>query len=289
MGRALCGSVGSLVAAACILSNPAFAQDKKAVRKEEGPINAKKGVPLPAGGPTPLLTDGHPDFSGVWFPGSTGGQTFDAAARRQFDPKVTPEEPPPYQPWAVAKIKAMTSTDYELGRASVNCLPRGVPGMVLLNPYPMQLVHGPGQLVQLNELNNNWRVIATDGRAHDPDPDPGFLGDEVGHWDGDTLVVDTIAIDERTWNDFKGWFHSDQEHVIERFTRTDLNHLFIQVTIEDPKVLTKPWTSAPRMWTLGHEKLQEYFCTNNHEVEQLTKLKDKETVEKGPTKSTVSK
>ena len=289
MGRALCGSVGGLVAAACILSNPAFAQEKKAVSKEERPVNAKKGVPLPAGGPTPRLTDGHPDFSGVWFQGSTGGQTFDAAARRQFDPKVAPEEPPPYQPWAVAKIKAMTSTDYELGRASVNCLPRGVPGMVLLNPYPMQLVHGPGQLVQLNELNNNWRVIATDGRAHDPDPDPGFLGDEVGHWEGDTLVVDTIAIDERTWNDFKGWFHSDQEHVIERFTRTDLNHLFIQVTIEDPKVLTKPWTSAPRMWTLGHEKLQEYFCTNNHEVEQLTKLKDKETVEKRPTKSTVSK
>jgi hypothetical protein len=289
MGRAFCGSVGSLVAAACILSHPAFAQDKKAVRKEERPVNAKKGVPLPAGTPTPRLTDGHPDFSGVWFPGSTGGQTFDAAARRQFDPKVTPEEPPPYQPWAIAKIKAMTSTDYELGRASVNCLPRGVPGMVLLNPYPMQLVHGPGQLVQLNELNNNWRVIATDGRAHDPDPDPGFLGDEVGRWEGDTLAVDTIAIDERTWNDFKGWFHSDQEHVIERFTRKDLNHLFIQVTIEDPKVLTKPWTSAPRMWTLGHEKLQEYFCTNNHEVEELTKLKDKEIVEKRPTKSTVSK
>ena len=289
MWRALCGSVGSLVAAVCILSNPAFAQDKRAVSKEERPVNAKKGFPLPAGGPTPRLTDGHPDFSGVWFQGSTGGQTFDAAARRQFDPKVTPEEPPPYQPWAVAKIKAMTSTDYELGRASVNCLPRGVPGMVLLNPYPMQLVHGPGQLVQLNELNNNWRVIATDGRAHDPDPDPGFLGDEVGHWEGDTLVVDTIAIDERTWNDFKGWFHSDQEHVIERFTRTDLNHLFIQVTIEDPKVLTKPWTSAPRMWTLGHEKLQEYFCTNNHEVEQLTKLKEKETLEKRSTKSTASK
>lgn len=288
MWRGFCGSL-SVLALACISSHPASAQDKKASGKEERPVNAKKGVPLPPGGPAPRLADGHPDFSGVWFEGSTGGQTFDAAARRQFDPKVTPEEPPPYQPWAAAKIKAMTGTDYELGRASVNCLPRGVPGMVLLNPYPLQLVHTPGQLVQLNELNNNWRVIPTDGRAHDSDPDPGFLGDEVGRWEGDTLVVDTISIDERTWNDFKGWFHSDQEHVIERFTRPDLNHLFVQVTIEDPKVLTKPWTSAQRMWTLGHEKLQEYFCTNNQEVDQLTKLKDKETSEKRPTKSTVSK
>ena len=260
-----------------LVSGAAAAQDKKAAGKEERPVNAKKGVPLPPGGPTPRLADGHPDFSGVWFQGSTGGHTFDAAARRQFNPKVTPEEPPSFQPWAAAKIKAMSSTDYELGRASVNCLPRGVPGMVLINPYPFQLIQTPGQLVQLDELNNNWRVIPTDGRAHDPDPDPGFLGDEVGRWEGDTLIVDTIAIDERTWNNFTGWFHSDQEHVIERFTRPDLNHLFVQVTVEDPKVLTKSWTSAPRMWTLGHEKLQEYFCTNNQEVDQLTKLKDKES------------
>jgi len=271
--------------AACALSAGAWAQDKKVAANEERPVNAKKGVPLPPGGPAPRLADGHPDFSGVWFQGSTGGHTFDAAARRQFDPKKTPEEQPSFQPWAIAKIKAMSSTDYELGRASVNCLPRGVPGMVLINPYPFQLVQTAGQLVQLDELNNNWRVIPTDGRPHDPDPDPGFLGDETARWEGDTLVVDTIAIDERTWNDFKGWFHSDQEHVIERFTRPDLNHLFVQVTIEDPKVLTKPWTSAPRMWTLGHEKLQEYFCTNNQEVDQLTKLKQKESA----AKSAVSK
>jgi len=273
-------ALGAVVAALCTISNPAAAQDSKAADKAPAPVNRKKAVPLPPGGPTPRTSDGHPDFSGVWFQGSAGGHTFDAAGRRQFDPKVTPEEPPSYQPWAAAKIKAMTSTDYELGRASVNCMPRGTPGMVLLSPYPIQMVQTLGQLVQLNELNNNWRVIPTDGRAHDPDPDPGFLGDEVGRWEGDTLVVDTIAIDERTWNDFKGWFHSDQEHVIERFTRPDLNHLFVQVTIEDPKVLTKPWTSAPRMWTLGHEKLQEYYCTNNQEVEQLTTLKQKETSEK---------
>src|SRR4029077_7494307 len=184
MRNGFCGSLGAVMLAACLLSSLASAQEKKAAGKDEAPVNRKKAVPLPPGGPTPRLADGHPDFSGVWFQGSAGGHTFDAAGRRQFDPKVTPDEPPPYQPWASAKIKAMTTTDYELGRASVNCMPRGVPGMVLLTPYPFQLVQTPGQLVQLNELNNNWRVIPTDGRKHDPDPDPGFLGDEVGRWEG---------------------------------------------------------------------------------------------------------
>jgi hypothetical protein len=269
-----------VIVALFMSSMPVAAQNAKAAGETAAPINAKKAVRLPPGGPTPRTADGHPDLSGVWFAGQAGKQTFDAGARRQFDPKVTPEEPPPYQPWAAAKVKAMTSTDFELGRASVNCLPRGVPGMVLINPYPFQLVQSPGQLVQLDELNNNFRVIPTDGRPHDPDPDPTFDGDEVAHWDGDTLVVDTISIDERTWNNFVGWFHSDQEHVIERFTRPDLNHLVVQVTIEDPKVLTKPWTSAPRVWTLGHEKLLEYYCTNNQDVEQYKALKDKETTAK---------
>jgi hypothetical protein len=255
---------------------PAHSQEKG-----DRPINAKKAERLGPGGPTPRLADGHPDFSGVWFRGAAGRQSFDGGATRQFDPKVTPEEPPSFQPSAAAKIKAMTGTDYELGRASVNCMPRGVPGLVLINPYPFQLVHTPGQLVQLAELNNNWRIIYIGADLkHDPYPDPGFLGDEIAHWDGDTLVVDTIAIDERTWNNFTGWFHSDQEHVIEKYSRPDLNHLFVQVTVEDPKVLTKPWTSAPHMWTLGHERLQEYFCTNNQDVEQYKALKDKESSQK---------
>jgi hypothetical protein len=236
-----------------------------------------KQQPVPEGGPAPRTADGHPDLSGVWFGGRAGGHTDSPALRRQFDPKATPEEPPPFQPWAAAKIKAMTSTDYELGRASVNCMPRGVPGMFLINPYPFQIVQTPGLFVQLDELNNNFRVVHTDGRPHNPDPDPAFDGDEVGHWEGDTLVIDVISIDERTWNNFTGWFHSDQEHVIERVKRPSLNYLTVQVTIEDPKVLTKPWTSAPRVWTLGHEDLLEYFCTNNQEVEQYKALKEKES------------
>jgi hypothetical protein len=240
------------------------------------PVKSKQ-QPVPKGGPAPRTADGHPDFSGVWFGGTAGGFTYNPALRKQFDPKVTPEEPPQFQPWAAAKIKSMTATDFELGRASVNCMPRGVPGMFLINPYPFQIVQNPGLFVQLDELNNNFRVVHTDGRAHNPDPDPSFDGDEVGHWEGDTLVIDVIAIDERTWNNFTGWFHSDQEHVIERITRPSMNYLNVQVTIEDPKVLSKAWTSAPRVWTLAHEDLLEYYCTNNQEVEQYKALKAQES------------
>jgi hypothetical protein len=268
---------GAVLCLLCVPFFSASAQEGQEGKAPESGHAKTKPQSAPKGGPAPRSADGHPDLSGVWFPGTAGGFTFNPALRKQFDPKATPEEPPPFQPWAAAKIKAMTATDYELGRASVNCMPRGVPGMFLIDPYPFQLVQTPGLFVQLDELNNNWRVVHTDGRAHNPEPDPSFNGDEVGHWDGDTLVIDVIGLDERTWNNFTGWFHSDQEHVIERITRPSMNYLVYQVTIEDPKVLSKPWTSAPRVWTLGHEDLLEYFCTNNQDVDQYKALKSKES------------
>jgi hypothetical protein len=270
-------SAGVVLGILILVMTPAAAQEGQDGKPSETGAAKSKPQSVPKGGPAPRTADGHPDFSGVWFPGTAGGFSFNPALRRQFDPKATPEEPPPFQPWAAAKIKAMTTTDYELGRASVNCMPRGVPGMFLIDPYPFQLVQTPGLFVQLDELNNNWRVVHTDGRPHNPEPDPSFDGDEVGHWEGDTLAIDVIGIDERTWNNFTGWFHSDQEHVIERITRPSMNYLVVQVTIEDPKVLSKPWTSAPRVWTLGHEDLLEYYCTNNQDVDQYKALKAKES------------
>ena len=270
-------SAGVVLGILTLVMTPAAAQEGQEGKPSEPSAAKSKPQSVPKGGAAPRTADGHPDFSGVWFPGTAGGFSFNPALRRQFDPKATPEEPPPFQPWAAAKIKAMTTTDFELGRASVNCMPRGVPGMFLIDPYPFQLVQTPGLFVQLDELNNNWRVVHTDGRPHNPEPDPSFDGDEVGHWEGDTLAIDVIGIDERTWNNFTGWFHSDQEHVIERITRPSMNYLVVQVTIEDPKVLSKPWTSAPRVWTLGHEDLLEYYCTNNQDVDQYKALKAKES------------
>jgi hypothetical protein len=269
LGHYIACTAASL-AALCFLSAPAGIQAGQAGQVENAPPKA-----LPNGGPTPRTADGHPDLSGVWFHGLIG-KTVEGGlplALREFDPKA--EEPPPFQPWAAAKVK-VSDVQVELGRASVNCLPRGIPGMFLINPYPIQLVQTPGQLVQLDELNNNWRVVPLDGHPHTKDVDPTFNGEGVGRWDGDTLVIDVVGIDERTWNNFTGWFHSDQEHVIERLTRPDLNHLDYQVTIEDPKVLTKPWTSSVRHWSLGHEPLLEYYCTHNEEVSQYKELNEKQ-------------
>jgi hypothetical protein len=130
-------------------------------------------------------------------------------------------------------------------------------------------------------------MITTDGRPHPPDPDVSFNGDSRAHWDGDTLVVDTIAIDTRMRNisvgrtgDANAWLHSEKEHVIERFSRPSKNYLTYQLTVEDPVVLVKPFVSAPHTWTLAQDPNDvwtEYICTANEEpdfwknVDQKTK------------------
>jgi hypothetical protein len=262
-------------------------------------------TPLPDGGPAPRLADGHPDFSGIWFVGSLGKEdalSVESAAQagdpnlRAFDPKITPEEKPSFQPWAAEKVKQfgrgpaagmlskmtkeqqLAAIDTEITRLERNCMPHGVPGMGIYGGiHGMQLVSTPGQLVQLTETNHDWRVIPTDGRPHQKDPDPLFNGDEVGHWEGDTLVIDTISVDERAWNDVAGWFHSDQQHVLERFSRPSKNYLIYQVTVEDPKVLTKPWASAPHKFSLSvsGEPLNEWYCGINPDGdEEIRNLKE---------------
>jgi len=233
---------------------------------------------LPPGGPAPRLADGHPDLSGHWFPngagqGVSGRYGVDPAALGTSDPKGAPEEKPVFQPWALAKIKAMTPTELELSKSSVNCLPRGVPAIWLQNPYTTLMVHKPGLLVQLYEVLNNWRVIHLDGRPLPKNPEPFFHGNSTAHWEGDTLVVESIGFDDRTYVMPNGWFHSDELRVIERYTRPSMNYLIIQITVEDPKVLEKPWHSAPRRWTLGDGEVYEFYCTNNKELEELQKLR----------------
>jgi hypothetical protein len=259
-----------------MLSHAAAAQGQEKDKSTEYAIKV-----MPPGGPAPRLGDGHPDFSGQWFPngagqGVSGRFGVDPAALGTFDRKLTPEERPSFQPWAAAKIKAMTPTELELSKSSVNCLPRGVPAIWLQNPYTTMIVHKPGLMAQLYEVLNNWRVIHLDGRPLPKDPEPFFHGNSAGRWEGDTLVVDSIGFDERTYIEPTGWFHSDALHVTERYSRPSMNYLMIQITVDDPKVLQKPWKSAPHRWTLGDGEVFEFYCTNNKELEQLEKLRTQE-------------
>src|SRR5215470_8387715 len=255
-----------------LVSVPAGAQNK------EPEYTIKMMAP---GGPAPRLVDGHPDLSGLWLPNSAGQGVsgrygVDPAARRQFDPKATPEEPPSFQPWALAKIKSMTPTELELSKSSVNCMPRGVPAIWLQNPYTTLMVHKGDLLVQLYEVLNNWRAIHLDGRPLPKNPEPFFHGNSTAHWEGDTLVVESIGFDDRTYIMPNGWFHSDQLRVTERYTRPSMNYLIVQITVDDPKVLQKPWKSAPHRWTLGDGEVYEFYCTNNKELEELQKLRELE-------------
>jgi hypothetical protein len=150
-----------------------------AAAQQDGPPYAVK--PLPPGGAPPRLPDGHIDFSGHWLPngagqGVSGRFGVDPAARGQFDPKVTPEERPSFQPWAIEKMKSVTGTEAELAKSSVNCMPRGLPAIWLQNPYSTVIVHTPKMMSQLYEVLNNWRLIHFDGRPVPKNPEPWFHG-----------------------------------------------------------------------------------------------------------------
>jgi hypothetical protein len=272
------------VALFCIVSMTALAQEGTAPPKPiAGGLEQVKE--LPPGGPAPRTPDGHPDLSGRWYPNGGGRMLqrtymtfFGKDVRRQFDPKVVQEEPPVFKPGMEAKYRGKGG----LINFADLCGWAGVPSAILMQitqNWPMQLIQTPGQLVQLIEFPRDIRVIHTDGRPHHKDPDPTFNGDSVAHWDGDALVIDTIALDpamgitglagpDGLAGGGAGWAPSDHEHVIERITRPSMNFINYQITIEDSVVLAKPWNSAPRRWSLAgpNDDWEEQFCTNESDL-----------------------
>jgi hypothetical protein len=151
-----------------------------------------------------------------------------------------------------------------------------VPAIWLQNPYSTLMIHTPNLLAQLYEVLNNWRVIHLDGRPLPEYPEPLFHGNSTARWDGDTLVVESTGFDERTYIMPNGWFHSDELRVIERYSRPSMNYLIVEIEVDDPQVLEKPWKSAPHRWTLGDGEVYEFYCTNNKELEELEELRRQE-------------
>jgi len=196
----------------------------------------------------PETPDGKPDLAGVWVVrGSTN----------------LPDDLP-YRPEAL-KLWQERKANLAKDDPAAYCLPNGV---VRVTPLPYKIVQTPQLVVILSEGNtHSFRRIFLDGRAHNLDLEPNsWTGDSIGKWERNTLVVDTIGFNDRTWLDDTGKPHSDQLHVIERYRRPDAGRLVVDYTLEDPKFLTKPYTFT-RTFVPANREIQERFCTEqNHLV-----------------------
>jgi hypothetical protein len=193
----VCGAV----AVVALLSGAVAAQDKKPLVEALGTTDSG---PLPPGGATPRMSDGKPDLSGIWFAGVIGRPS----AWSRTPPERIVEDPVPFRPEVATKLKSMSRAELAAADPTVNCLPRGVPGMFTMNPHPSELVTMPGTFIQLVEAGNQWRKVFTNKRPHPEYPDPLFNGNSSAWWEGDTLIIDSVGFDERTWITGSGWYHS---------------------------------------------------------------------------------
>lgn len=235
----------AIVSGAFLASAPAVAQSGNSA-----PAGAQgnRAEPTAAPGPVPRMPDGKPDLSGVWWPGRDlnpqTSTTRYAPGRDEGTSIIRPNSfGSLYQPWAMAKARTLSDKD----DPALHCIPS------LMGPPPLagnglvgQIVQTPKFVVLLIETYHGFRIVPTDGRAHRDDVTPSYLGDSVGRWEGDTLVVDTTNFNDKNWVHHHGdvSFHSDALHMIERYRRVDADTLEVDVTLEDPKVLTGPWKAA---------------------------------------------
>jgi len=149
----------------------------------------------------------------------------------------------------------------DLQPETANCLPPGMP-QIMTQPYPIEFLFNPGKVVIVIEAYSQVRHIYTDGARHPSDPDTTFQGNSIGHWEGDTLVIDTVAFDPDTLI-APGIGHSSEMHIIERIRKTDANHMQIERTIIDPKVLARPWTVV-LPYVRVNDHIREYICEQNN-------------------------
>ena len=213
----------------------------------------------------PRMPDGKPDLSGVYNFSLGGGRGRGGRGPAAADASGGARTPV-LKPGA-EKFKVVRGPN-DSGLTS-DCMPLGVPGSFNV-PYPFQIVQASNTVVIFYEYPNTFRIIPSDGRPHPADPDPTWMGNSVGHWEGDTLVVDSIGFNEKT--EVSGYHHTEALHVVERFRRIDFGALQYEATIEDPNVFVGPWTET-RNFALRPEleKIDEFVCENNRDYKPLFK------------------
>src|ERR1700739_1285087 len=202
------------------------------------------------------------NLTGVWYPPSVN--TFNFVWTDLQGQRLTTM---PMTPWGEEKFKgnhpiggdytALTSND-----PNFSCLPPGVPN-IYTHAYPMEFLQVPGRVVMLFEYDHYVRQIFTDGREHVKDANPTWLGDSIGKWEGDALVVDSVGFNDKTWLDVSGHPHSEGMHLTERFRRVDHNTLMIDITVDDPQAYAMPLKSQRKYILKPGWNIMEYICEDN--------------------------
>jgi hypothetical protein len=248
-------------------------RDPKTPRTKDGKPNLSA--------PAPRASDGKPDLSGVWqtepTPAEEMARLFPKLGTIVLlgdDPRTfskymldvlvdfKPEESP-IRPEAKALFEPRAKS-FGRDNSSSYCLPLGITAAEGIGyPFPYKLVQMPGLIMALYEVDGTHRQIYTDGRKHTPDPEPTWLGYSVGKWETDTMVVDTVGFNDKTWLDASGHPHSEALHLIERFHRRDFGHMDLDITIADPKMYTRPFTIKYAQRLLPDTDILETVCTEN--------------------------
>ncbi len=245
------------------------------------PDYLKRGAPREASGkinmdaPTPRTADGKPDLSGVWETRAPAGRGRGQAASTA--PPEIPAGPPlatfrdigagfkeglPLQPWAYDLLKKRMGENSK-DNPDAHCLPLGLM-QLHMHVQPRKIIQSPDEVVILYEAQSGLRQIFTDGRLL-PTPDvlPWWYGYSIGHWEGDTLVVETTGFRDDVWLDINGSPLTNAGKMIERFRRPNYGSLEIEVTIDDPKVYTKPFTVKVNQRLMPDTELIEFICNEN--------------------------
>jgi hypothetical protein len=210
--------------------------------------------------PAPKRADGHPDLTGIW----SAVRTYSRDLGSQL---VSGEIP--YQPWARELAAARADGSQSVLDPPAACLPQGVPRLGGA-PAPWKLVQTDDLIVLVYEAFNLWRQVFLDGRRLSTDVQPAWLGYSIGHWDDDTLVVETRGFNGKAWLDQVGNPSTEQLRTIERIRRIDYGHLEREVTIDDPGAYTRPWTVKQQFMLLPETELLEFICNeNNQDLQHL--------------------
>jgi hypothetical protein len=202
----------------------------------------------------PRRIEGKVDFSGFFMPSDNVRHLINLAS------DMKPEDIP-LTPWAADVYKERIETNGS-GHPGVRCLPSGIPEKLSI-PDGLKVVQTPDLLVFLYESRTIYRQVFLDGRPLPKDPQPTWMGYSVGHWEGDTLVVETIGQNGKTWLDMRGLPGTEELKVVERYSRPTIGRIDIDVTINDPKAYTKPWNVKLAWRLIPDTDLIESICEEN--------------------------